>query len=96
MNRGYAEILFSAITESGLKLEKIAELIGRLTGSPPSREYISKLQNGKTSPAGDKLNDALAKVLDIDPVELKVAAYREKIPADVLEKLRADPRISTA
>jgi transcriptional regulator with XRE-family HTH domain len=84
----YAEILLKAINDSGLKLNKIAELIEDITGSKPTKEYLSRLQNGRTPPAGDELNNALAKVLGIDPLELKVAAYREKIPSEVLEKLK--------
>jgi transcriptional regulator with XRE-family HTH domain len=84
----YAETLSIAINESGLKLNKIAELIEDITGSKPTKEYLSRLQNGRIPPAGDKLNGALALVLGIEPIELKAAAYREKIPEDVLEKLK--------
>jgi hypothetical protein len=84
----YAGILSKAIDESGLKLGKIAELVGGITGNKPAKHYLSRLQNGKTPPASDRMNDALAEVLSIDPLELKAAAYCEKIPDDVLEKLK--------
>jgi transcriptional regulator with XRE-family HTH domain len=84
----YSEILSNAISESGLKLDKIAEMVGGLTGSMTTKNYLSRLQNGKTPPAGDKLNEALAQILEIDPLDLKTAAYQEKIPADVLEKIK--------
>lgn len=96
MVKSYSEILSDAVTESGLKLNKIAEMIGQITGKRPTNEYLSRLQNGKTPPAGDKLNEAIAEVLQIDVVELKAAAYREKIPAEVLEKLQSHPKASSA
>lgn len=83
----YSSILRKAIEESGLKLNKICEKVGSIVGTTPSVHYLSRLQNGKTSPAGDSLNEALAKVLGIDPIELKTAAYREKIPVEVLANL---------
>jgi transcriptional regulator with XRE-family HTH domain len=88
----YAELLSKAINESGLKLNKITELIEDIIGSKPTKEYLSRLQNGRIAPASDRMNEALAKVLSVDPLELKAAAYREKIPEDVLEKLK----VSTA
>ncbi|OIJ17072.1 hypothetical protein BKP37_00595 [Anaerobacillus alkalilacustris] len=86
--RNYSDILAQAIIESGLKLQKIAEIIEKNTGSRPTIEYLSRLKNGRIPPAGDKLNEALAVAVGIDPLDLKVAAYREKIPGDVLEKLK--------
>jgi transcriptional regulator with XRE-family HTH domain len=79
--RLYSIILSEAIEKSGLKLTKIGELVG------VSQEYISRLQNGKSAPAADKVNEALAGVLNIDPLEIKAAAYREKIPNEVLLKI---------
>lgn len=77
-----------SIQSSGLKLEKLSELIYEKTGSKPTINYLSRIQNGKVPPAGEKLNDALSEILGIDPLELKVAAYIEKIPKDVLEHLK--------
>ncbi|MER2107439.1 MAG: hypothetical protein ABS949_10920 [Solibacillus sp.] len=51
------------------------------------KSYLSKLQNNKIPPASDKVNEAIANLLCIDPLELKAAAYVEKIPNDVLEKI---------
>lgn len=96
MKQKYAEILSDAISYSGLKLEKIADLVGEITGTRPSREYISRLQNGKNKPASDQLNDALAQILKIDPIELKAAAYREKIPPEVLKILQQDRQAQPA
>ena len=71
---------------SGLSLSQIARRLEK-NGINIDKSYLSKLQNGKITPAGERINDAIAEVLGIDKLELKVAAYREKIPKDVLEKL---------
>lgn len=92
--RRYRDLLTEAIDNSGLKLSKLSELIGKRMDSPPSVHYLSRLKNGKTVPAADKLNDALAEVLEIDPIDLKAAAYREKIPPEVLERLGCEPSMS--
>lgn len=82
----YAEILREAIAKSDLSLSQIARRLNP-HGLKTNKATLSKLQNAKLPPAGDKLNAALAIVLEIDPVELKTAAYRDKIPPEVLEKL---------
>jgi repressor LexA len=82
----YAEFLNRAIKKSGLSLDQISMKIS-FSGASASKQYLSRLQNGKTPPAGDKLHDALAEILKVDPVELKAAAYREKIPPEVLVRL---------
>lgn len=92
----YTEMLSDAIQRSGLKLDKIAELVCEIIGRSTSKNYLSRLQNGKVPPAGDKLNDALAEVLNINPIELKAAAYREKIPPEVLKILQQDRQAQPA
>lgn len=96
MNKRYSVMLSEAIEKSGLKLTKIAEKAGELCGKEPTMHYLSKVKNGKSPPAGDELNIALAQVLGMDPTELRAAAYREKIPNDVLQKLAESPSINTA
>ncbi|WP_312145551.1 XRE family transcriptional regulator [Lysinibacillus capsici] len=82
----YSELLKSAINNSRLSLNEISQEL-KESGFSADKTYLSKLQNGRIPPASNKLNEALAKILHIDALELKVAAYREKIPQDVLEKL---------
>ncbi|GGF72314.1 hypothetical protein GCM10010912_16790 [Paenibacillus albidus] len=82
----YSTLLKNSINKECLTLGEIEEKL-KDSGQKTNKAYISKLQNGKLPPAGDKLNDALAAVLNIDPVELKAAAYREKISSDVLERI---------
>lgn len=83
----YANRLKKTIAKSGMSLTEICVAV-RVFGFKTDKTYLSKLQNGKIPPAGDDLNDALAQVLNIDSVELRTAAYQEKIPKDVLEHLK--------
>lgn len=83
----YSELLRKAINNQELSLTEICNKL-QTYGLKTSKAHLSKLQNGKLPPAGDKINDALAGVLNIDPVVLKVAAYKEKLPKDVLEEIQ--------
>lgn len=87
VRKSYSDLLSESINNSGLKLQKIIDLIFEKDNIKFSKEYISRLKNGKIPPASDTLNEALASVLNIDPLQLKVAAYLEKIPSDVLDHL---------
>ncbi|MFF2016208.1 XRE family transcriptional regulator [Paenibacillus sp. NPDC058177] len=82
----YSLILKESIKGKKVSLSKLTALI-KEHGVNTNKAYISKLQNGKLPPAGDKLNNALATALEIDPAKLKAAAYIEKIPTDVLKEL---------
>ncbi|UFU00334.1 XRE family transcriptional regulator [Radiobacillus kanasensis] len=85
----YSDVLKKSISRSKMSLSEISLRLQKL-GLKTNKAYLSKLQNGKIPPAGDKLNDGLALILNLDPVELKSAAYREKIPKEVLENLLKD------
>lgn len=67
----------------------LSEICAKLQdrGFKTNKGYLSKLQNGKIPPAGDGLNDAISNVIGIDAVKLKTAAYRQRIPHDVLQEL---------
>lgn len=82
----YSRLLAESIRNSKLSLSEICNQLEK-EGLKTNKSQVSKLQNGKMPPAGDKINDALAKILEIDPIELKAAAYREKIPPEVLDRL---------
>lgn len=82
----YHALLEKYISESGLSLRKIAGLCNK-KGLGINYSYISKLKNNALPPASDKVNKILAEVLGGNPEELIVAAYREKIPANILKKL---------
>lgn len=83
----YDKYLKKSIAVSGMSLTDICNSI-KVFGFKTDKTYLSKLQNGRIPPAGDDLNEALANVLNIDRLELKTAAYRAKIPEDVLEHLK--------
>lgn len=72
----YSKILCETIAKSGLKITNNAKKVEDLTGTRPTNNYLSKFQNGKTSPAGDILNTALAMGLETNPIELKTASYQ--------------------
>lgn len=84
----YFEMLKDAFKRTGFSLSYASEKL-KERGMTADKAYLSRLQNGKTPPASDRLNEALAEVLGIDPVELKVAAYREKIPPEILERINS-------
>jgi transcriptional regulator with XRE-family HTH domain len=80
-------LLKKSIAAADLSLSQICRRL-KIHGLNTNKTHLSKLQNGKLPPAGDKLNEALAQVLEIDPIDLKTAAYKEKIPPEILEKLK--------
>lgn len=82
----YSMILKKGIQNSNLSLAQIAIRL-KSYGVRVDKSYLSKLQNGKKPPATDAINEALSKVLDIEAVDLKLAAYRNKIPKDILQEL---------
>lgn len=52
------------------------------------RSYISMLRNNRTkNPASDEINRALAEITGGDPDKLVYAAYIEKAPKELKEKL---------
>lgn len=83
----YQKMLEEGLRNSGLTLRKAADLIRKESGMRIDHSYLSKLKSGANPPASDGLNDAIAKVLNLNSIELKVAAYREKIPTEILDKL---------
>ncbi|WP_168121924.1 helix-turn-helix transcriptional regulator [Paenibacillus sp. HB172176] len=82
----YAELLNNLITKNNLSLTELAKRL-EIMDVKIDTGYLSKLRSGNKAPASDRINEALARVLNIDPLELKIAAYKEKIPNDVLNKL---------
>ncbi|WP_379136065.1 XRE family transcriptional regulator [Paenibacillus sp. sgz500958] len=87
----YSELLKQSIKREKLTLNEISERLDEF-GRKTNKIYISKLQNGKLPPASDNLNDALAKILNIDPIDLMAAAYLEKIPVKVLQRIISKER----
>ncbi|RJX40961.1 hypothetical protein D3P09_02785 [Paenibacillus pinisoli] len=83
---GYYEILSIGLQKSGLSVKKLTEKCHH-SGYSLSQLYISKLINKLVPPADEEINKALSEVLEIDPVELAVAAYKEKIPPELFYRL---------
>lgn len=88
----YEVLLKKSINKSGMSLNEICKKLEE-HGFKTNKSHLSKLQNGAKPPARDKLNNALSVILNVDPLELKVAAYREKIPGDVLKRLSNEKQI---
>lgn len=86
----YHEILSKAVRDSGLSMREICKLSAN-QGVKISQGYISQLCRGEVSPASDRVNKALACILsktsDLTEEELIVAAYRVKIPEEILKVL---------
>jgi repressor LexA len=78
----YAELLRTYIKKSRLTLDEISEKLEE-KGLTASKQYLSKLQNGKTAPASEKLNQALAEITDGDAHALILLAYLEKAPEEI-------------
>lgn len=82
----YHKILNQAILISEKSLDQIAKECF-MQGINITQSYLSKLQNQKTPPASDKVNNILEKVLNLNNDELLIAAYKERIPDNILSKL---------
>lgn len=83
----YGILIEEGIKKKQLTLRQLAEAINQDFNLSVSPTYLSKLKNKKKPPAGDELNDAIASILGIESLHLRTAAYREKIPSDVLTEL---------
>ncbi|WP_379136068.1 hypothetical protein [Paenibacillus sp. sgz500958] len=78
----YAELLKSFINRSKLTLDDISlELEKR--GLSASKQYLSRLQNGKNPPASDALNRALAEITGGEIESLLLAGHIEKAPDEI-------------
>ncbi len=81
----YSDLLYKTIRESGWSMREVARRCDI------SQSYLSLLCNGEAPPASDETNRVLGKVLspvtDIEKDEFLIAAYLEKIPSEVLDKL---------
>lgn len=78
----YSDLLKKYIKESRLTLDEVSEKIEE-EGLTASKQYLSKLQNGKTPPASEKMNKALARITGGDEEKLIFEAYMEKAPDEV-------------
>lgn len=86
----YHEILDNAIKKSKISMRTLCRL-SAAKGVPISQGYLSQLCRGEVPPASDKINlslgNILAEITDVNAEEILVAAYRERIPPEILKKL---------
>jgi len=78
----YAELLKDYIKKSGYTLDEISEKL-QDKGLTATKQYLSRLQNGKNPPASEELNKALAEVTGGSPDTLIMIGYLEKAPEPV-------------
>lgn len=78
----YSEILKHSIIKSGFSLNMIAQKLKNYDVHS-NKSYLSKLQNGAYPPANEKINNALASVLSIDPIMFNAAACKDRIPEEI-------------
>lgn len=83
----YAELIDQGIREAKLSNSKIVLKLHE-KGINVDRTLISKLRNGKYTSTKIEFNLALAEILKIDPDILKVAALKEKMPAETVELIK--------
>lgn len=83
----YADLLKLYIEQSRYTLDELSELLNKKHVSA-SKQYLSKLQNGRTPPASDELNRAIAEITGGDAEALVTAAYTEKAPEEIKESLQ--------
>ncbi len=86
----YQKRLQQAAIESGLTHRKLCAKCADV-GVNISQGYLGMLMRGECGPASDKINKVLEQVLvpisSLKVDELYLLAYKEKIPAEALEKL---------
>lgn len=82
----YSEMLKEYIRKSGKTLDEISNDL-KDYGFNISKGYISQLQNGKTGPASDELNRALAEVTSGNLNDLLISALMEKAPTEIKNSL---------
>jgi hypothetical protein len=93
----YTRILRKAMIESRKSIDEIIDAVNSKVNSKGhklSKLHLTRLQNGNIQPAPDDINQAIAEVLNINPLDLITLAYIEKIPQEVLERLRNDAIIT--
>lgn len=82
----YSDLIREYIKKSGLTLDEISEKILSFNQSA-SKQYLSKLQNGRTPPASEELNRVIAEITGGNADALLLAAFIEKAPPEVKQLL---------
>ncbi|QWU15711.1 hypothetical protein SAMN04487895_12759 [Paenibacillus sophorae] len=84
----YAELIKQGIAAKKMSLGQVCMKLAK-KDLWVDRAILSKLQNGNLPPAKDHINKALAEIIEIDEIELRLAAARELIPSELFELIRS-------
>jgi ribosome-binding protein aMBF1 (putative translation factor) len=83
----YAQLLRKGIEAKGYSLTQLSFRLAKKE-IWLEKTILSKMQTGKYPPAKDAVNIVLAEILDIDPVEFRVAAVKEVLPESLIELIK--------
>jgi ribosome-binding protein aMBF1 (putative translation factor) len=83
----YQTMLKSGIEKKGLSLTQVSFRLAK-HDICLDKSVLSKMQNGKLPPAKDEINIALAEILDLDPVQFRVAAAKEILPDSLIKLIK--------
>jgi ribosome-binding protein aMBF1 (putative translation factor) len=83
----YQSLLKKGIEKKGVSLTQISFRLAK-KDICLDKSVLSKLQNGKLLPAKDKINIALAEILDIDINQFRLAAAKEILPKSLFELIK--------
>jgi ribosome-binding protein aMBF1 (putative translation factor) len=84
----YHDLLKRGIEKKGISLTQISFRLAK-KNICLDKSILSKMQNGKLPPAKDEVNIALAEILDINPVHLRVAAAKEILPSSLIDLIKS-------
>lgn len=80
--KDFASVVKEARRFKGLTLQQVASKVGTHKG------YISGVENRKVNPPSPKIVRKMAKIFDLDVLELLILAAVEKAPKEVREIMR--------
>jgi ribosome-binding protein aMBF1 (putative translation factor) len=83
----YAQMLRKGIEKKGYSLTQLSFRLAKKE-IWLEKTILSKMQTGKYPPAKDEVNIVLAEILDLDPVEFRVAAVKEMLPESLIKLIK--------
>lgn len=78
----FGQVVRARRKQLGLQLTEVAKRAGTVKG------YLSGVESGKLRPPAPKVTAKLAKVLDLDPLDLVELGWAEKAPALIRDRVR--------
>ena len=79
----YGKLLYREMLSKNINTMQLAEKLGK------SHTYISRIINGKVKPPTEKVNNEIAKILDIDVRILNIEGYYDKAPKEIKDFLKS-------